>query len=133
MTLKLPLLYFVWKIFHSRNIKMLRILILVFVWSVIASQNIFFCKADQQFDQQSLQTAYVKIWVSKFMDYSIWWMHLVQIIGPFPMSSRAALFWAALISALPKSEKNSFCRVKVERHSFFGWVKSKSALFKENF
>ena len=40
--------------FHSRNMKMLLILRLVFVWSAIANQNIFFCKADQQFDQQSL-------------------------------------------------------------------------------
>ena len=36
------------------HIKMLLILRLVFVWTAIASQNNFFCKADQQFDQQSL-------------------------------------------------------------------------------
>ena len=39
----------------SKYFKMPFILRLLLLWSLIARQNVFFCKADQQFDQQSLE------------------------------------------------------------------------------
>ena len=54
-----------------------------------------------------------------------------------PTSSRAALFWATLMSALIKFERSlstTHFKIKECRLSdthFLGWVKSKSALFKK--
>ena len=55
----------------------------------------------------------------------------------YPASSRAPLFWAPLMSALPKFEQSmSATHFKIEEcrlsdTHFLGWVKSKSALFKK--